>query len=130
MLAKRVPLSEWMENPEAFDKKEFVKEFSELIAEVYQEGARQHRHILTMLADQVQIYVDCKKEIDNNGLTAEFNNGKTIGANPAINIQRESIGKILQLMNELGITPKAIYTKTSAAATTAVDFLAGPKVKR
>ena len=118
----------WLDEPETFDRNEYIAEMAQLLKDIYGSDLRQHRWALRALADQMQIYLECKVSVDAQGVTASYNNGKTVGASPHVTIQREALSKIVMLMNDMGLMPKQIYEKTSSGINEADDFLAGPKV--
>lgn len=128
---ERIPESEWMDNPEAWDKKRFYKETSEFLYNVYGIGSDQERHTLTMLADQIDTYVDCNRHIAVEGLVTHYNDGKTTGPSPYVSIRKESLKLIIALMNELGLTPKGRLGKTNITSNTTIGkLMLGPQVKR
>ena len=106
-LRKRVPAAEWMDHPELWDKMKFVEETSEYLFKVYNIGSDQDKHTLSMLADYIDTYVKCTRGIEKNGIITTFNNGATPGPNPYIPVRNKAMGVILQLMGELGLTPRA-----------------------
>lgn len=126
---KRIPFSEWIDSPDAWDEKRFIKETSDFLWETYGIGSDQHRHILQMLADQMSMYIRCKKGIKTNGIVTTFNNGKTMGANPYVSVMKDSLNKIVVLMNELGLTPKSQFDRKGTTGENKYsDLLAGVKV--
>lgn len=124
----RIPPAEWLDNPEAWDKKKFVNETAEFLFEVYGIGSAQDRHTLTMLADHIEMYIQCNKAIGEQGLIADFNDGKTMAANPHITIRNNTLKLIIQLMNEMGLTPRSRLAQTKPDENNAIaKFLKGPK---
>lgn len=124
-IKKRIPFSEWIDSPDDWDEKRFISETSEFLWETYNIGSEQHRHILQMLADQMTIYIRCKKGIKQNGIVTTFNNGKTVGANPYVSVMKESLTKIIALMNELGLTPKSQFDRKGTSSDTSYSNLLG-----
>lgn len=100
-----------MDNPSAWSKKRFIEETSEFLFTVYGIGNDQDKHTLAMLADQIDLYVKCCKSIEEEGIIAEYNQGKTIGPNPHIPIRNKALTLIIQLMNEMGLTPRGRLAK-------------------
>ena len=124
----RIPVAEWMMNPEAFNKEVFVNETADYLFNVYGIGSDQDRHTVAMLADHIQTYIDCNKFIAQQGMVIEFNEGKTVGANPYITIRNKTLTLILQLMNEMGLTPRSRLADTKAQEDSpAAKFLRGVK---
>ena len=126
----RVPQADWLENPDAWNASVFIKETADFMYEIYGIDADQDKHLLAMLADQISIYVEAKKGIARDGIVAEFNGGKTMGASPYFAVMKEALNKIVVLMNELGLTPKGRMGKTSTNTATYDDLLGGVQVKK
>jgi P27 family predicted phage terminase small subunit len=125
---ERIPKAEWLDNPEAWDKSKFIEETSDFLYTVYGIGTNQDKHTLAMLADQIDIYVSCNKGIKQNGIISKFNDGKTIGPNPFITVRNNALKLIIQLMNELGLTPRSRLSSGKPQDDSAVaKFLKGPK---
>jgi phage terminase small subunit len=128
---RRIPESEWMDNPDAWSKKRFYYETADYLFEVYGIGSDQERHTLTMLTDQIDTYVDCNRHIAVEGLVTSFNDGKTIGPSPYVSIRKEALKQIILLMNELGLTPKSRLAKPSSMPSSVLGkLMLGPQVKR
>jgi P27 family predicted phage terminase small subunit len=106
-IRKRIPKAEWMDNPDAWEKEKFIEETSAFLFEVYGIGNDQDKHMLAMLADHIDTYVHCTRSIRKNTLVINYNNGSTPGPNPLISIRNKTTTLIIQLMNELGLTPRS-----------------------
>ena len=127
-LRQRIPEAEWLANPDAWDRSRFVEETADFLFDVYGIGSEQDRHALAMLADHIDTYVLCVKALRQEGLVTEYNEGKTIGANPHIAIRNKTLSLVIQLMNELGLTPKSRLASPKPNEDSAVaKFLKGPK---
>ena len=129
-IKSRVPQADWLENPESWNASRFIKETSDFMFEIYGIDADQDKHLLAMLADQISIYIEAKKGIARDGIVAEFNGGKTMGASPYFAVMKEALNKIVTLMNELGLTPKGRMGKTSTNTASYDDLLGGVQVKK
>lgn len=126
-LRNRIPEAEWMTNPDAWDKSAFVKETSDFLWEVYGIGNDYDKHILAMLADQIDTYVACNKGIRKGGVIARFNNGATIGPNPFVSVRDKTLAKIIQLMNEMGLTARSrLSANKTEPDSPLAKFLKGP----
>ena len=106
-IRKRIPKAEWSSNPDAWNKDKFIEETSNFLFEVYGIGNDQDKHLLEMLADHIDTYVNATRSIKSNTLIIQFNNNQTVGANPMLSVRDKATGRIIQLMNELGLTPRS-----------------------
>lgn len=127
-LRKRIPKAEWLDDPDAWDKEKFIAETAEFLFNVYGIGNDQDKHTLAMLADHIELYVKCSKGIKKNGIVTTFNNGQTIGPNPYIGIRNKTMTLIIQLMNELGLTPRSRLSANKLEdASPMAKLMRGPK---
>jgi P27 family predicted phage terminase small subunit len=116
-----------MDRPEQWNKEKFIEETSEFLYSVYGIGNDQDKHTLAMLADHIDLYVKCTKGIAKNGVITQFNNGQTVGPNPYIPIRNKTMTIIIQLMNELGLTPRSRLSAGKMEQESPVaQFLKGP----
>lgn len=102
---KRIPRAEWLDNPELWDKNKFIEETADFLYNVYGIGNEQDKHVLGILADHIDTYIHCTKHIQKNTLMVRINNGSP-GPNPLLTVRAKTTQLILQLMNELGLTPR------------------------
>ena len=124
----RIPVAEWLENPAAWDRKKFIEETSEFLFTVYGIGSDQDRHTLAMLADNLDTYIRCATQLAAEDLVSEYNDGATKGPNPLLSIRNNTLKLVVQLMNELGLTPRSRLAVTKPEENTAIArFLQGPK---
>ena len=124
----RIPKADWLDNPEAWDRNKFIAETSEFLYRVYGIGNDQDKHALAFLAEQIDTYIECKTKLTSTGIIARFNGGKTIGPNPLLTIRQNTLKTIIQLMNELGLTPRGRLNSGKAEEDSPVSkFLRGPK---
>ncbi len=65
------------------------------------------KHLIAILAVELETYELCRKEIENNGAIIFYNRGKTQGANPHLTTLQKSTKNILRIMKDLGMTPKS-----------------------
>lgn len=127
-IKKRIPEAEWLNNPSAWNRKTFIDETSNYLFEVYGIGSEQEKTTLSMLADQVETYVTCVAGIAETGLVVEYNDGKTTGASPYVGIKNKAATLIIQLMNELGLTPRGRLSVKKPDDTSSISkFLRGAK---
>lgn len=126
-LLDRVPYAEWLENPDSWDRRKFIKETSDFLFDTYGIGCNQDKHTLAMLADQVELYVRAVRELIGQDIVIAQNDGKTFSANPLIAIKNNAFNLSIKAMNELGLTPRARLASTKPINAGAFDqFLKGP----
>ena len=126
-IKKRIPRAEWVDNPAAWNKNKFIEETSEFLYSVYGIGNDQDKHTLAMLADHIETYVQCTAAIKKSGVITKFNNGQTVGPNPYLSVRNKTMTLIIQIMNELGLTPRSRLSAGKAEEDSPVaQFLRGP----
>ena len=126
-IKKRIPKADWLDNPESWNKEVFIAETSEFLYTVYGIGNDQDKHVLAMLADYMDTYIMCSVAINKSGIVTKFNNGATVGPNPYLTIKNKTQAIIVQLMNELGLTPRGRLSagKTEKSSPMSI-FMQGP----
>jgi P27 family predicted phage terminase small subunit len=122
----RVPVAEWLDNPDAWDKAAFVEETSAFLWDTYGIGSRQDRHVLAMLADQIDTYIECNRRLKGESIVVSVNGGSSLGTHPLITIRDKTIVKIISLMNEMGLTPRSRLTAKKEDGKPLAGFLKGP----
>ena len=109
-------------------QRKFILETADFLYVTYGIGNDQDKHTITMLADQMDLYIECNRRIITDGIIAEYNDGKTMGPAPAVAIREKTLAKIILLMNELGLTPRSRLSSGKVSENTQVaKFLRGPK---
>ena len=127
-LKARLPFADWLDHPEKWDKKKFVKETADFLFDVYGIGDNQNQHTLGMLADHMELYIKCNIELKEQPLIIHTNDGKTAGQNPLFGLRAKAFEISLKLMTELGLTPKARLAGQKTEKTNNIDsLLKGPK---
>ena len=122
----RVPKADWLDNPDAWDRDKFIKETSDFLWETYGIGSDQDKHVLAALTAQIEIFVQCWKGIQQEGIICEFNNGKTIGPHPYISVADKALTRAVVLMNELGLTPRGRLATNKQEGGKYAKLLSGP----
>lgn len=126
-IKKRIPKAEWVDNPDAWDKDTFIAETAEFLYSVYGIGNDQDKTSLAMLADHIETYVQCTRAVKKGGVVIKFNDGKTVGPNPYLSVRNKTTTLIIQLMNELGLTPRSRLSAGKMENDSPVaQFLKGP----
>jgi P27 family predicted phage terminase small subunit len=123
---QRVPKADWLDNPDAWDRDEFVRETSDFLWDTYGIGSNQDKHILAALAMQLDIYVKCCKGVQKGGIITQFNNGANIGPNPFLTAGDKALSRAIVLMNELGLTPRGRLATNKVEGGKYSKLLAGP----
>jgi phage terminase small subunit len=125
-IKKRIPIAEWVDDFNGWNKLQFIKETSDYLFDVYGIGDDQNKHTLAMLADQMELYVFCSHEIKIEGLII-FDFGKKT-PNTLLAVRQKATTLIIQLMNELGLTPRSRLSGNKDKANSEIgDLLRGPK---
>ena len=122
----RIPKAYWLENPDLWDEDKFIADTSDFLYKVYGIGAEQYQHTLAMLADHITTYVKCRKGLKNSHLIVQYNDGKTMGPNPLLNLRDKVTPRIITLMNELGLTPRGKLAGTASEDIELGDLMHGP----
>jgi|GEM_PF-1025680 len=106
----RIPVAEWANDPQAFTRERFVRETADYLFQIYGIGTAHDRHVLMLLADQMQLYIDARVALMGAPLVVQNNAGKTDSPNPLIAIADRAMASAIKLMHELGLTPKSRLT--------------------
>lgn len=123
---KPIPLARWISDPNTWDKYQFIEEASLFIWEAYGHSTDQDKHALAMLAEILETFVICCKDISKNGLVVTHHNGVT-GKNHHVDIRDKAVTKAVLLMNELGLTPKGRFPFKAKPDPEFEKFMRGPK---
>jgi phage terminase small subunit len=127
-IKNRIPKIEWADDPASFDKDKFIKETSDFLYDVYGIGTDYDKLTLQVLADHVETYVQASIGIKKAGIITKYNAGANIGASPFLLIRNKTTTLIIQIMNELGLTPRSRLSLSTPAPDVDVSkFLRGPK---
>lgn len=106
-IKQRIPKAYWIDNPDNWNKERFINETADFLFTVYGIGNEQDQHTLGMLAEQIELYVECSRAIKTDGIISVYNDGKTVGPSPYVTIREKTLKSCIQLMNELGLTPRS-----------------------
>jgi len=104
---KKIPIASWLDDPDSFNKEQFYKETIEFLFKIYNNAADIDKHLVAMLADTLETYIECKKVLDKQGYVIEFNDGKTLGTNPLYKTMDNAVSSYISITNELQISLKA-----------------------
>jgi phage terminase small subunit len=111
--------TEWLSKPESWNKELFTSEVMTFIENTQGHNAYPNIVLIGLLTHQIDIYVQCTRQIEQSGLIEAYNKGATYGPSIHFSMADKVLNRILQLMKELGLTPshrigsvKAIDTET------------------
>ena len=90
-------------NLDSWNKGKFVKEVSDYLSQVG--NTNQDEISIFMLAENIDTFIACTRDIAKNGLIVTHSNG-VMGKNHHFEIRDKSLSKIITLMSELGLTPR------------------------
>ena len=123
---QRIPKADWLDNPDDWDRNVFIAETAEFLWDTYSIGSDQDKHVLSALANQMEIYIKCMKGVRDGGIIAEFNSGQTIGPNPYLTAGDKALARAIILMNELGLTPRGRLATNKQEGGKYSKLLSGP----
>lgn len=124
----RIPVAAWGEDPSKWDRQKFIEDTADFLFKAYGIGNAQDQHILSVLADHMDTYVSCVDAIRKAGPVTRNNNGATVGPNPYLSVRNKTTTLIIQLMNELGLTPRGRLSTSNADDDSPLDkLMRGPK---
>lgn len=95
----------WLTNPNDWDKDDFVADIVQFIEQTQGSNAYPNLVLIGLLANQINIYVQCAQEMSKTGLVEFYNKGATSGPSLHFSMADKALNRILQLMKELGLTP-------------------------
>ena len=101
----------WMNEPQTWDKEEFLHRTKKHLFKQNGQVDLADLQLVGMLASQIEIYVKSMRELERAGLVINFNNGVTVGPNPHMTIADKAINRVIQIMKELELSPKARAAK-------------------
>jgi phage terminase small subunit len=129
IVAPKVLTSDWLTSPEAWEKEKFSSNIVEFIEQTQGLNAYPDMVLIGMLAHQIDLYVECSRQLAQKGLVADYNKGVTSGPSLYFSMADKALNRILQIMKELGLTPGhrvGVVRSTTPEALELEAFLAGP----
>ena len=106
LLTMRLGPANWLNDPASWSRDEFLAEVEQAMRESHGETVEFDRWLLALLVSQAEIYVQSWGHIQSDGLTTTYNSGQTPGKNPAVAIADRALKQVVNLLGELGVTPK------------------------
>ena len=125
----KVLTCDWLTSPEAWEKEKFSNNIVEFIEQTQGLNAYPDMVLIGVLTHQIDIYVECARQMAQKGLVEDYNKGVTSGPSLYFSIADKALNRIMQIMKELGLTPGhrvgvvKLVTKESLEMEA---FLAGP----
>ena len=128
---------DWLSNPDKWNKDQFSNDMNTFIEQTQGANAYPNMVLIGMLSHQIEIYVECSRQLALKGLVADYNKGVTSGPSLYFSMADKALNRILQIMKELGITPSHRVGKVRSISPEALEFeefmaeavrLANPKI--
>lgn len=120
--------SDWIDHPEKWDRTLFIANASSYLNKKNGGLDTADRHLISMLASQIEIYVESISKLRSDGLVMAFNGGMTVGPNPYMAIADRALYRSVQVMKELELSPKSRdgYQSTRQLSPEIRSLLDGP----
>lgn len=121
-------LPDWVNQPELWSKDDFLTKTRNYLFKKNGVLDLADQQLLSILVSQIEIYISSVQDLKKSGLVINFNNGVTVGPNPHINIADKALNRIVQIMKELELSPKARagYRSNYEMSSEMKRFLEGP----
>ena len=129
VVAPKVLTCDWLTSPEAWEKEKFSSNIVEFIEQTQGLNAYPDMVLIGVLTHQIDVYVECARQMAQKGLVADYNNGVTSGPSLYFSMADKALNRILQIMKELGLTPghRVGVVRSLTPESLAMEaFLAGP----
>jgi len=129
VIVPKVLTCDWLTSAQAWEKEKFSNNIVEFIEQTQGLNAYPDMVLIGMLTHQIDLYVECSRQIADKGLVADYNKGVTSGPSLHFSMADKVLNRILQIMKELGLTPghRVGVVKSVTKESLEVEaFLAGP----
>ena len=129
VIVPKVLTCDWLTSPEAWEKEKFSNNIVEFIEQTQGLNAYPDMVLIGLLTHQIDLYVECSRQIGEMGLVADYNKGVTTGPSLYFSMADKALNRILQIMKELGLTPGhrvGVVRSTTPESLEMEAFLAGP----
>lgn len=120
---------DWLSDPAAWDKEKFTSDIVTFIEQTQVVNAYPNMVLIGMLAHQIDLYVQCTRQMAQTGLVEAYNKGVTTGPSLYFSMADKALNRVLQIMKELGLTPShriGTVRSKSPEALAFEEFMAGP----
>jgi len=129
VIVPKVLTCDWLTSPKVWEKEKFSNNIVEFIEQTQGLNAYPDMVLIGLLTHQIDLYVECSRQIAEKGLVAEYNKGVTSGPSLYFSMADKALNRILQIMKELGLTPghRVGVVKSVTKESLEIEaFLAGP----
>lgn len=119
----------WLADPEAWNKEKFSEDIVTFIEQTQGVNTYPNMVLIGMLAHQIDLYVQCTRQMAQTGLVGAYNKGVTTGPSLYFSMADRALNRILQIMKELGLTPGhrvGVVRPKTPQSLEMEAFLAGP----
>ena len=123
----KFPSAAWSISYDDWDKAKYRDETAQEILDLYGVLSNHDRHIIALLAEQMDCYMECTRLVSEQGITYAYNGGKTMGPSPAFQMRLKSLEAATNLMKELNLTLKSRGDRKPKDSVDIEAFLKGPK---
>lgn len=96
---------DWDSDYENWDKAKFAESVGEYLAKYVPESHEFDRHLIAILAIEMDTYVKCYLALQEEGLVIEDAKGNVVGQSPYARIMLKQLGSIRRLRKELKLMP-------------------------
>lgn len=102
---QKLNVEDWDSNYENWDKVKFAESVGEYLAKYVPESHEFDRHLIAILAIEMDTYVKCYLALQEEGLVIEDSKGNVVGQSPYARMMLKQLGSIRRLRKELKLMP-------------------------
>ena len=113
---------DWLSDPDKWDKDQFSYDMITFIEQTQGANAYPNIVLVGMLSHQIELYVECSRQLARKGLVANYNKGVTTGPSLYFSMADKALNRVLQIMKELGITPSHRVGTVRPKSAEALEF--------
>jgi len=113
---------DWLSDPDRWDKDQFSNDMITFIEQTQGANAYPNIVLIGMLSHQIELYVECSRQMALNGLVADYNKGVTVGASLYFSMADKALNRVVQIMKELGVTPSHRVGKVRSLSPESLEF--------
>ena len=98
VIVPKVLTCDWLTSAEAWEKEKFSNNIVEFIEQTQGLNAYPDMVLIGMLTHQIDLYVECSRQIADKGLVADYNKGVTSGPSLYFSMAVKALSRNLQIM--------------------------------